>query len=764
MKVLISAGVRSDKIEAGLKERFKAGGVDFIIVPFIDNIDEIYQRGEYFDKAIIVEQSWNHDYMESEEVSIRTRLNRFAQTSANRDLTNVSYVFLTQEEDTASMVYEEILPIQLSSAVLVKQPRYTVTFFASLVTTEIDKFDDQILFKPKVSEEVAVENSPITPIAKNPITYVADYDYDPESEFRRGAKDNANRLNIDQGIGFEKPDIPQNNTPMNNQAEQATENFGFDDFNSGFDDGFRQEFNDNPPMSNESGEIPDMGGDAFETFDNSQNDGFDTGFDAGFEDFDTPGEPPINNPIEHEVHQDAGFEEQTDFDQSGDIPDWSGDQQGYTFEEQQHEEPQIEQPKRSSFNFDKTPENNTDEQFDNQFEYENNPQSGEIPDWSGEYDNNGGDQQPEGEPSWNDGYEDNNVGNQQQNVDDMYDYNDNQYQNNDSGIDDSDYEGYNPELDQYNRTGVIPGVSDSDYDREAPAPAPSRRQYKKSNLSNSQIRDALDAFANRGNSIVVTGCGGCGTSTVALNLANIINRLGYTVLLVDLDTINKTQSYISKDNYECVEPESAGLMAAVNSTSGINAHIAIVRQGFHLLTMGMASDSAPVNRLLHKDKFSRFINLAKTSHNFVIYDIPFETAVGFGSEFTFMADNIVVTVDCSNWGITKTMLNMCNLESDDMQEILFNRGQLLFNKHRVINRVMGRKVKTATDITKVMDFKVKDLLGEDPGYYFQTMHICGLINDDPNFESGWFGNTQYSDTPNGSKIFTEVLKNIVLKQ
>ena len=127
-----------------------------------------------------------------------------------------------------------------------------------------------------------------------------------------------------------------------------------------------------------------------------------------------------------------------------------------------------------------------------------------------------------------------------------------------------------------------------------------------------------------------------------------------------------------------------------------------------------------------------------------------------------MADNIVMTIDCSNWGITKTMLNVCNIDSDDMMETFFNRGQILFNRYRALNKVMGRKVKTAIDITKVMDFKVRDLLGEDPGYYFQTMHICGLINEDARFESGWYGDTQYSDTKDGRKIFLDVLKNIVL--
>ena len=44
------------------------------------------------------------------------------------------------------------------------------------------------------------------------------------------------------------------------------------------------------------------------------------------------------------------------------------------------------------------------------------------------------------------------------------------------------------------------------------------------------IKQQLRPFASRGNSIVVTGCGGCGTSTVAYNLANIINQLGYCAI------------------------------------------------------------------------------------------------------------------------------------------------------------------------------------------------------------------------------------------
>jgi Mrp family chromosome partitioning ATPase len=278
------------------------------------------------------------------------------------------------------------------------------------------------------------------------------------------------------------------------------------------------------------------------------------------------------------------------------------------------------------------------------------------------------------------------------------------------------------------------------------------------------IKQQLKPFASRGNSIVVTGCGGCGTSTIAYNLANIVHQLGYSVLLVDMDTEGRTQSYISKTNYDSMEPDGANLMSAVNSSTGTSAQEAIVKQGFHLLTMGLGTDTAQVNELLHKEKISRFANLVKSSHDFVIYDIPFKSATDYLSEITYTADNLVLVADASNWGITKLMLNVCNISADDMQDTIFNRAQLVFNKYRNLTKVFGRKVRTGIDITKIIDMKVQELIGEDPGFHFEDLHIAGILNDDPDFEQSWFEMVQYSDTQKGQAIFLELLEHIVLKK
>lgn len=299
-------------------------------------------------------------------------------------------------------------------------------------------------------------------------------------------------------------------------------------------------------------------------------------------------------------------------------------------------------------------------------------------------------------------------------------------------------------------------------EEETIRPVVNKKATSSSNVN--KIKEDLRPFAARGNSILVTGCGGCGTSTIAFNLANIICQLGYTVLLVDMDTEERTQNYISKLNYESMEAEGANLMVAVNSTTGISKDVSVVKTGFHLLTMGIATDTAPVEDILHKEKIARFINLAKTSYNFVIYDVPFKETVGFLSDITYMCDNLVLTVDASNWGITKTLLSMCNIDSDDMQDTMFSRAQLVFNKQRSLSRVLGTKVRSCHDIVKAMDKKVKELIGEDPGYHFEDLHIAGIINDDPVFEDGWFEQVQYSDTRKGQAIFLELADNIILKK
>lgn len=653
MKVLISGGIKTQNIVNGIASKFENSGVDFIVVHYIEEIEDIFTRGEYFDRAIIIEQSWTNELEETDEMEMRQKLNEFARQEIGREARGVSYVFLTQTAESAAMVYEEILPIKSNSVVVVKAPRYSVSFFTSLVSCDLDQFPEEIVYTPRI-EDIQTE--------------------DLEEE----AGDVILRDIIDSG---------EEEYQSDNISDILDELLGDDlgeDNELGYDGGV-----DIGGTFDSDGNIFD-GEDTFET-DSEELGSMNSEFD---EDLYEQGE--VYDSVEMESDDLGSGYGTEEFGKQGEFRDHWGDMEGIPIDD----EVTIEDS-----------EDEDEESLWGQGTY------GDIEEV-----------QIEGENTH------------------------------------EEYVEIQGDVLKNTKQAIRGAVfSDSDYEStediyEQP------QEVHRVNLSNDKIRATIAAFASRGNSIVVTGCGGCGTSTVAYNLANTIANIGYTVLLVDMDTKGRTQSYISRDNYNSMDTDGANLMAALNSSSGINAHVAIVREGFRLLSMGMGGDPVELDQILQKPRLLRFINLAKNSHNFVIYDIPMKDAVGCAGDVTFMADNLAIVIDSSNWGVAKTMLSICNIESDDMQDTVFSKGQLVYNRYRGFKNMLGTRVRSALDVSKAMDSKVSELVGVDTGFYFSEMHIAGIINHDEEFESGWFNRRQYSDNPEGQKVFLDLLINILLKR
>ena len=287
-------------------------------------------------------------------------------------------------------------------------------------------------------------------------------------------------------------------------------------------------------------------------------------------------------------------------------------------------------------------------------------------------------------------------------------------------------------------------------------------------LTDINLNDAAKlfaAFANRGNSIMVTGAPGAGTQTVAFQLANIIRLMNYNVLLVDFDVKGRSQTYISAANYNATDHDESRLAAAVNSSQGINQYVAIAAQNLHLLNLGLDIDDKPIDQVIQKNRVMKFANQAKNGHNFVIYDVPFEHAAGHLEDITTMADNLVIVVDSSTWGAMKTLLYMMNVEDDTILETLFSKSQILFNRYRGYPRILGEKIRCPEDILKAMDKELTDLVGADIGYQFRSIHVCGSLGYIDAFENGWLGKEkqQWTATREGQAAFVQILKNIVFR-
>lgn len=771
MRVLLSGGNKTQNIVAGISKGFQSSGVEFLVVKFLDDIENLFSRGDYFDKAIITEQSITRENSISDELEIRKRINDFAISMRNRD-SKFNFVFLTQREDMALIVSEEILQIAQCSVVVLMKPPYHAKFFKQLIVSDINQLPDEWIYVPALEipedEEQPIENEDLDEDLDNAFK---DMDATEEDNFKLESVPDFEQELLD-GLDVESQRI-SDEIPVDNNNTLENEMYTDEDFNLSDDTdnndiesnnnlvGLDDNYSDTTDL--DLGDIPISEND----FENNSNNlgGFsnDFGIDDMVDLDDTApikqaGELPtyieeVNNSAEegmqvdnmndnYNINELPGFdiEDEPEIEDTSDfIPDtMSYDGEMYDSDNTQSNNNATLYPDDDfGMGFDKSDYGDSDEDDDYQNNVENNvneemEQAGFNP-----YDYGQEQQVSEQEPD----------------------------------------EEEQPVAQQKQKRGFLGKLKSKKTSKKEKVVAkkepvktvePTEEKAIVNNgvgkVNPAKVKESLRPFASRGNSIVVTGCGGCGTSVIAYNIANIVSQLGYTVLLVDMDTEGRTQSYISKDNYESMEPDGANLMSAVNSSNGINTHIAVVKQGFHLLTMGLGTDTAPINELLHKEKISRFINLGKTSHDFVIYDIPFSSATGYLSDITYMADNLVLVTDASNWGITKTMLAVCNIESEDMQDTIFGRAQIVFNKYRNLYKVLGKKVKTCHDIKKVMDQKVLELIGEDPGFYFEHLHIAGIINDDPDFENGWFESVQYSDTKKGQDIFLTLIENIVLKK
>lgn len=734
MKILISGGTKTRNIIAALEEKYSSSGMDFIATPYIEEIPDIFQRGEYFDRAIIIEQCWTHDNPSTTEQQIRRKINEFALDMASRNLNNTSFVFLTQEESQATIVYEESLPIQADSIIVVKKPTYYVRFFQFLVTAEFSEFPDEIVYKDIPEEEDEPEEEGEDTTEPSYDTGNPNLDFEDEKS--------PNRLRIDTGStpddipGEEEWDLGVGGDPWD---ADIGDDFWGEAPTPDQDQGQGDQAEPMEPMEPEWPHTPEWEADSSWEGVDQELEG-DLGFEFG-------GDPELEIGPEFESDQGLGVgQEEVTPDEWTENPSWT-DEGGAWEEPIQSIEaeglPVGEEGPIPSEPYDAW---SLGEQ-----------RSDDLPDFSGESEQ---EIDPFSDPEFkspDEEYIDGQdyvepVDNIEPALPDDSDYQDTSAEDM-PGFDQADYENDSSEI-----INADSPFKDSDYESDRAKKPKINRKALKNNL----VKATFDAFASRGNSILVTGCGGCGTSTIAMNLANTICNMGYNVLLVDMDTKHKTQSYISREHYDSLDPDTSAVISAVNSATGMTAHEAIVRQGYHLLTMGMASDERDPADSFNADRLSRFANLAKTSENFVIYDVPFESASTSLNTLLITCDNLVINVDASNWGVVKTMLSICNIDDDDIRDIIFNKGQLLFNRYRGLHRVLGKKVRNAVDITKAMDKHVIELIGEDPGNYFADMHICGIIQDDPNFEDGWFNNSQYSDTPKGNALFLELLKNIVL--
>lgn len=724
MRIALSGGQKTINITTAIESKIQSGGDDLVTLPSIDDLIEYIDCGYKIDRVLISEQSITANGEVADVTTIRNTINGICRLLHSKEH-DAKVVFFTSYNDLAEIIYDESLEVRANSIIILKDKPYSTSFFIEILTSELDKINREWVYVPHSNEDDEWETD--------------EDDADETGEWE---------------------DSTEDTTESDDEAEQWDDDFDDDEFDT-----------DEEQESNEE--------DTTEAWDNIGGRGLDDDGEWDDGEFDTDDEVTEEDSndtveridmtsiedaigkIEDDVQSDI-WDNPDDTEKENTAGEWDD-----ADEEPEHEEEHDE--------LDTVWEEDSNEIAEQESNWDDDAIEDETTSDNTVWEDTADEDEPVKkddpiENVWEEPEED-----KEGIAEDAWEDDESNYANEEAyAISDSIHEeAYDDSQDQHNIDDIYKQAEEEDRSTPKVGVGFTGRSSRKRRASDqivnidggisvSELAHRMESFASRGNAIAVLGNGGTGASSVVINMANFIASMGYSVLIVDADTLHRSQSYITKEAYNAIEAGSSDLMAAINSGAPVERFAKVVRPGVHLLSMWMGGDCVPIEDIIKQEKLTRFINSVKSSFNFTIYDIPFSTGTTFLRDVVYTADNIVNVVDASNWGVSKFMLDCCNIASEEMQETIFNRTEIIFNRFRGIDSIFGRKVKKLPDILRVMDDKVVDLTGVDSGMYFMNMHIVGKIDYDEKFDEQWFSNKWYSDDKHGKEVFSQLVAETVL--
>ena len=619
MNILICGGEKTINIVNTLKSRFASGAVTIIKEDKIRDVEKILGRGDYFDRAIIMEPAWTDDGRIQDSTEISLELATLCKLLEQRCANNTLFFFVATNREMAQVVYDESLEIHPSTTILVKEPPYSVLFFTDLITKDTKAVYPSLQFNSEDSEVLG--------------------DNDDEKSW-------SVEKYPEESIGFGE-DLEKIKEISINPEDIIDREDGADELEELADE-----------LAEELDELEEV--DEFEELDELDNEQEDT-----------------DDPVE--------WQEDDINDEDKDL-DWHDDRGEDVEDEIEETSEQVEEAIIPRDDGDKSEE--TDKKMLNNF-------LGEA----------GKAKVPKEKKR-------------------------------------------KPRKERKEKSDNISAV-----DRE-----------KSDDGIIDNVRNILEYYKNRGGSIIITGAEGSGKSTIAYNLANTINKLGFSTLLVDFDTKGRSQAYINKDAYDSVNfynRQKLSLMQALGSSTGVSKYANIIKPGMHILTNSLSEEIVDYADIAENYKMTRLDVSSRGNYNMTIYDMPFEIATNYGSTILNSCDNVVVVADKSTWGVVKLLLDMTNIEREEVQDEIFSRAKICFNKCRKGVPILGSSnYGSNKNILIKMDELVKELIGISVELRFEYMEVIKEMRFNNSYENYWFTGRAYSDDREGFIDYLNLLDSI----
>jgi len=282
-----------------------------------------------------------------------------------------------------------------------------------------------------------------------------------------------------------------------------------------------------------------------------------------------------------------------------------------------------------------------------------------------------------------------------------------------------------------------------------------KRQPKISNSDiKGRLQDRFRAFQKSGNVIVVTGPVGSGKTTIAANLANVATKYGLSSIVVDFDTLGRGHSYINKENYNAVNSSSLEVSDTARSLSQDDvSQFQVVKPGYHVMTTGLAYDYVHGSNVFNTDRLNSFVHKLQGMYNYIVIDVPFELVTNEMNNLLYTVDNVLLTVECSNYGLMNFLLQMSNIENSSADDFLTKSSMVILNKYKNIPNILGSKARR--NPMENLDVILNDISGIPE--HFSDLEIIHCIPYNDGFDKAIMTSNFISDSKDGENLFAELM-------
>ena len=257
MKVIISGGQKTENITNAMIKHFQSS-VSIGNLNYLDELKDYLDRGDTFDRLIVMQQSITHNGEIEDTSEIADILDKFVDIVSS-GLDKQEIIFISTDEDLAELIYGITFSISNRAKVLLYQDNapFKTSFFKSCVTVDINNIDESVQLR-------GLEYKPKDLV----------YESEDSEEFK----------SEDSKDTIENADVPDD---FESEGFDNTDDFG------GLDDNTSDEFgstDDNGDIGGLFGDLSDVDGDSGDEFGTSDDFGGSDGLDGDFGDLDELGD------------------------------------------------------------------------------------------------------------------------------------------------------------------------------------------------------------------------------------------------------------------------------------------------------------------------------------------------------------------------------------------------------------------------------------------------------------------------------------------